>query len=284
MEIKRIMVIGAGQMGSGIAQTAALAGFQTVLHDISFEFANKGLNTIKKSLSKFLEKGKITAEDMEATLGRLQLSDNLENAKNCDIIIEAASEKMEIKSQIFRTLDEVAPAHAILASNTSSLPITELAACTKRPTQVIGMHFMNPVPLMKLVEIIRGLATSDEVYQVIEDLAKQMGKVPVAVNDVPGFVSNRISQVMINEAIWCLYEGVGNPEGIDTIMKLGFNHPMGPLALADLIGLDTVLSILEIMHEGYGDPRYRPCPLLRKYVKAGWLGRKSGRGFYNYEG
>ncbi|MTV50751.1 3-hydroxybutyryl-CoA dehydrogenase [Heliobacillus mobilis] len=284
MEIKRIMVIGAGQMGSGIAQTAALAGFQTVLHDISFEFANKGLNTIKKSLSKFLEKGKITAEDMEATLGRLQLSDNLENAKNCDIVIEAASEKMEIKSQIFRTLDEVAPAHAILASNTSSLPITELAACTKRPTQVIGMHFMNPVPLMKLVEIIRGLATSDEVYQVIEDLAKQMGKVPVAVNDVPGFVSNRISQVMINEAIWCLYEGVGNPEGIDTIMKLGFNHPMGPLALADLIGLDTVLSILEIMHEGYGDPRYRPCPLLRKYVKAGWLGRKSGRGFYNYEG
>ncbi|WP_341479079.1 3-hydroxybutyryl-CoA dehydrogenase [Heliobacterium chlorum] len=282
--MKRIMVIGAGQMGSGIAQTAALAGFQTVLHDISFEFANKGLNTIKKSLSKFLEKGKITAEDMEATLGRLQLSDNLENAKNCDIIIEAASEKMEIKSQIFRTLDEVAPAHAILASNTSSLPITELAACTKRPTQVIGMHFMNPVPLMKLVEIIRGLATSDEVYQVIEDLAKQMGKVPVAVNDVPGFVSNRISQVMINEAIWCLYEGVGNPEGIDTIMKLGFNHPMGPLALADLIGLDTVLSILEIMHEGYGDPRYRPCPLLRKYVKAGWLGRKSGRGFYNYEG
>ncbi|WP_328597398.1 3-hydroxybutyryl-CoA dehydrogenase [Heliobacterium mobile] len=282
--MKRIMVIGAGQMGSGIAQTAALAGFQTVLHDISFEFANKGLNTIKKSLSKFLEKGKITAEDMEATLGRLQLSDNLENAKNCDIVIEAASEKMEIKSQIFRTLDEVAPAHAILASNTSSLPITELAACTKRPTQVIGMHFMNPVPLMKLVEIIRGLATSDEVYQVIEDLAKQMGKVPVAVNDVPGFVSNRISQVMINEAIWCLYEGVGNPEGIDTIMKLGFNHPMGPLALADLIGLDTVLSILEIMHEGYGDPRYRPCPLLRKYVKAGWLGRKSGRGFYNYEG
>jgi len=282
MEIKKIMVVGAGQMGSGIAQVAAQAGFETILHDINLDIVNKGLNTIKKSLAKFVEKGKLSSEQMDEILSRIKPSDSLNNAFNCDLVIEAVVEKMEVKAKIFSELDQIAPPHAILATNTSSLPITEIAATTKRPERVIGMHFMNPVPLMKLVEVIRGLQTSDEVYHVIEDLSRKMDKVPVECKDVPGFISNRVLQVMINEAIWCLYEGVASAEGIDTIMKLGMNHPMGPLALADLIGLDTVLAILEVLYHGYGDPKYRPCPLLRQYVKAGWLGRKTGRGFYTY--
>lgn len=282
MEIKKIMVVGAGQMGSGIAQVAAQAGFETVLHDLNLDIVNKGLETIKKSLAKFVEKGKITEAEKNEILERIKPSDNLKNAADCDLVIEAVVEKMEVKAKIFAELDQIAPPHAILATNTSSLPITEISAVTKRPERVIGMHFMNPVPLMKLVEIIRGLQTSDEVYQVIEELSRKMDKVPVECKDVPGFVSNRVLQVMINEAIWCLYEGVASAEGIDTIMKLGMNHPMGPLALADLIGLDTVLAILEVLYHGYGDPKYRPCPLLRQYVKAGWLGRKTGRGFYSY--
>ncbi|WP_201787758.1 3-hydroxybutyryl-CoA dehydrogenase [Carboxydothermus islandicus] len=280
--MKKIMVVGAGQMGSGIAQVAAQAGFETVLHDLNLDIVNKGLETIKKSLAKFVEKGKITEAEKNEILERIKPSDNLKNAADCDLVIEAVVEKMEVKAKIFAELDQIAPPHAILATNTSSLPITEIAAVTKRPERVIGMHFMNPVPLMKLVEIIRGLQTSDEVYQVIEELSRKMDKVPVECKDVPGFVSNRVLQVMINEAIWCLYEGVASAEGIDTIMKLGMNHPMGPLALADLIGLDTVLAILEVLYHGYGDPKYRPCPLLRQYVKAGWLGRKTGRGFYSY--
>ncbi|GAV23599.1 3-hydroxybutyryl-CoA dehydrogenase [Carboxydothermus pertinax] len=282
MDIKKIMVVGAGQMGSGIAQVAAQAGFETVLHDLNFDIVNKGLETIKKSLAKFVEKGKITEAEKNEILGRIKPSDSLKNAADCDLVIEAVVEKMEVKAKIFAELDQIVPPHAILATNTSSLPITEIAAVTKRPERVIGMHFMNPVPLMKLVEVIRGLQTSDEVYKVIEELSRKMDKVPVECKDVPGFVSNRVLQVMINEAIWCLYEGVASVEGIDTIMKLGMNHPMGPLALADLIGLDTVLAILEVLYQGYGDPKYRPCPLLRQYVKAGWLGRKTGRGFYSY--
>nr|WP_202943757.1 3-hydroxybutyryl-CoA dehydrogenase [Heliomicrobium modesticaldum] len=280
--MKTIMVIGAGQMGSGIAQVAAQSGFTTILHDVNKEAVQRGLQGIQKSLAKFVEKGKLSAEEMEATLGRLQPCDDMAAAADCQIAIEAVVENMNVKANIFRELDRLAPADAILASNTSSLPITEIAAVTSRPEQVIGMHFMNPVPLMKLVEIIRGLATSDETYETIEALSRHLGKTPATCRDVPGFISNRVLQVMINEAVWCLYEGVATAEDIDMIMKLGMNHPMGPLALADLIGLDTVLAILEVLQAGYGDPKYRPCPLLRQYVKAGWLGRKSGRGFYRY--
>ncbi|MBM7867728.1 3-hydroxybutyryl-CoA dehydrogenase [Heliobacterium gestii] len=282
MEIRAIMVIGAGQMGSGIAQVAAQSGIPTILHDVNMDVVQRGLQGIRKSLGKFVEKGKLSPEEMEATLARLTPSDDLAAVAECDIAIEAVVENMDVKAKIFRELDRHAPAGAILASNTSSLPITEIAAVTKRPEQVIGMHFMNPVPLMKLVEIIRGLATSDETYETVEALSRRLGKTPADCRDVPGFISNRVLQVMINEAIWCLYEGVASAESIDTIMKLGMNHPMGPLTLADLIGLDTVLAILEVLQDGYGDPKYRPCPLLRQYVKAGWLGRKSGRGFYRY--
>ncbi len=279
--MKTIMVIGAGQMGSGIAQVAAQAGYQVILNDIKDEFVTRGINGIEKNLNRNVEKGKMTAEEKEAILKRFKLSTSLHDAANADLVVEAAVENMVIKSQIFKTLDEVCPEHTILASNTSSLPITEIAACTKRPEKVIGMHFMNPVPVMKLVEIIRGLATSNEVYKEIEDLSREMGKTPVEVNDAPGFVANRILIPMINEAIWTLNEGIAKPEAIDDVMKLGMNHPMGPLALADLIGLDTVLAICNVLHEGLGD-KYRPCPLLRKYVKAGWLGRKTGRGFFSY--
>ncbi|MFC4767452.1 3-hydroxybutyryl-CoA dehydrogenase [Effusibacillus consociatus] len=284
MHINKIMVIGAGQMGSGIAQVAAQAGLEVVLNDIKDEFVRRGLNTITKNLSRDVEKGRKTEEEKRAILARIQPSTDLADAKDVQLVIEAAVENMEIKCDIFRKLDSIAPAGAILATNTSSLPITEIAAVTKRPELVIGMHFMNPVPVMKLVEVIRGLATSNETYQTIEELSKKMGKVPVEVNDFPGFVSNRILLPMINEAIYCVYEGVATPEAIDEVMKLGMNHPMGPLTLADFIGLDTCLAIMEVLHEGLGDSKYRPCPLLRKYVKAGWLGKKSGRGFYVYEG
>lgn len=282
MNVQKVMVIGAGQMGSGIAQVCAMAGFDVFLHDLKQEFVDRGLSVIKKNLSRQVEKGKMAAEDMEGTLSRITPSTDLENARSIDLVIEAAVENMEIKTSLFAQLDELAPEHAILATNTSSLPITEIAAATKRPEKVIGMHFMNPVPVMKLVEIIRGLATQDEVYQTIEDMTKKLNKVPVEVNDFPGFVSNRILMPMINEAIYTLYEGVATVEAIDEVMKLGMNHPMGPLTLADFIGLDTCLYIMETLHEGFGDTKYRPCPLLRKYVKAGWLGKKSGRGFYQY--
>lgn len=283
MNVQTIMVIGAGQMGSGIAQVCAQAGYKVFLNDLKQEFVERGLGGISKNLSRNVEKGRITAETRDGILANITPSTNLQDAAQVDLVIEAAVENMEIKSKIFAQLDEITPAHTILASNTSSLPITEIAAATKRPEKVIGMHFMNPVPVMKLVEIIRGLATADEVYQAIEDMTKTLGKVPVEVNDAPGFISNRILLPMINEAIYALHEGVATVEAIDEVMKLGMNHPMGPLTLADFIGLDTCLYIMETLHEGFGDDKYRPCPLLRKYVKAGWYGKKSGRGFYVYE-
>ena len=283
MKVAKVMVIGAGQMGSGIAQVCAQAGYQVLLNDIQGEYVERGLGVINKNLSRNVEKGKLTEEQKQKVLNSIAPSTDLNDAREVDLVIEAAVENMEIKKKIFAQLDEIAPEHAILASNTSSLPITEIAASTKRPEKVIGMHFMNPVPVMKLVEIIRGLATADEVYQVIEDMTKTLSKVPVEVNDFPGFVSNRVLMPMINEAIYTLYEGVATKEAIDEVMKLGMNHPMGPLTLADFIGLDTCLYIMEVLHEGLGDSKYRPCPLLRKYVKAGWLGKKTGRGFYTYE-
>ena len=283
MAIQTVMVIGAGQMGSGIAQVCAQAGYAVKLNDIKQEFLERGLGVITKNLTRDVEKGRKTEVEKEAVLGRITMSLDLQDARDVDIIIEAAVENMDIKQSIFKQLDAIAPAHAILATNTSSLPITEIAAVTKRPEQVIGMHFMNPVPVMKLVEIIRGLATADEVYKQVEEMTVTLAKTPVEVNDFPGFIANRILLPMINEAIYALYEGVATKESIDHVMKLGMNHPMGPLTLADFIGLDTCLSIMEILHEGLGDSKYRPCPLLRKYVAAGWLGKKSGRGFYVYE-
>lgn len=283
MNIKTVMVIGAGQMGSGIAQVCAQAGYKVILNDLKDEFVEKGLGVISKNLSRQVQKERMTEDEKNNILSNLVKSTNLGDAKEADIVIEAAVENMNIKAKIFADLDQIAPEHTILASNTSSLPITEIAAATKRPEKVIGMHFMNPVPVMKLVEIIRGLATADEVYQVIEDMTKTLNKVPVEVNDFPGFVSNRVLMPMINEAIYTLYEGVATKEAIDEVMKLGMNHPMGPLTLADFIGLDTCLYIMETLHEGFGDDKYRPCPLLRKYVKAGWLGKKTGRGFYIYD-
>jgi 3-hydroxybutyryl-CoA dehydrogenase len=283
MEVKKFMVVGAGQMGSGIAQVAAQTGLEVILNDLKEEYVNRGMAVIGKNLSRQVEKGRMTEEEKEAILARIKPSTSLEDAREADFVVEAVVENMGVKTDLFQKLDTITPKHAILASNTSSLPITEIAAVTSRPEKVIGMHFMNPVPVMKLVEIIRGLATSDETYQVVENLAKQMGKVPVEVNDFPGFVSNRVLMPMINEAIYTVYEGVATPEAVDQVMKLGMNHPMGPLELADFIGLDTCLYIMEVLYEGFGDSKYRPCPLLRKYVKAGWLGRKSGRGFYQYE-
>jgi 3-hydroxybutyryl-CoA dehydrogenase len=282
MEIKKVMVIGAGQMGGGIAQVSAQTGWETVQYDINMELVNKGIGVMDKNLSRNVSKGKMTEDEKKAILGRIKPSVSLEDAADCDLVIEAIVENFETKKKVFSELDRIAPPHAILASNTSSLPITQIAATTRRPDKVIGMHFMNPVPVMKLVEVIRGLATSDEVYQIVEEASIKMGKVPVWCKDVPGFISNRVLQVMINEALWELYEGVAPAENIDNIMKLGMNHPMGPCALADLIGLDTILSILNVMYEGYGDPKYRPSPLLKQYVQAGWLGRKTGKGIFDY--
>jgi 3-hydroxybutyryl-CoA dehydrogenase len=282
MEIQKVMVIGAGQMGSGIAQVCAMNGYDVMLHDLKEEHVEKGLKGIRKQLQRQVEKDRISETDMERFMRQIHSSTRLSNAEEADIVIEAALENMEIKKNIFAQLDEFAPSHAILATNTSSLPITEIAAETKRPEKVIGMHFMNPVPVMKLVEVIRGLATSDETFNTVKSMAESLKKTPVEVNDFPGFVSNRILMPMINEAIYTVFEGVATPEDVDEVMKLGMNHPMGPLTLADFIGLDTCLYIMETLHEGFGDDKYRPCPLLRKYVKAGWLGKKSGRGFYNY--
>jgi 3-hydroxybutyryl-CoA dehydrogenase len=282
MEISKIMVVGAGQMGSGIAQVAAHAGYDVVLNDINTDCVESGMGGIERNLSKMLSKSKISEEDKEGILSRIRTSCSLDDASDRDLIIEAVVERYDVKSEVFGYLDRTAPGHAVLASNTSSLPITSLGACTCRPGQVVGMHFMNPVPVMKLVEIINGLTTEQEVTQAVKEVSEKLGKTPVECKDVPGFVANRILMVMLNEAVWELYEGVASPEGIDEIMKLGMNHPMGPLALADLIGLDTVLAILNVLLDGYGDPKYRPCPLLKSYVQAGWLGRKTGRGFYSY--
>lgn len=282
MAIENVMVIGAGQMGSGIAQVCAQAGFDVILNDMKEEAHERGIQSITKNLSRDVEKGRKTEEEKDQILGRISKSLDLNDAKNADIIIEAAVENMDVKHSIFKTLDAAAPEHAILATNTSSLPITEIAAVTNRPEKVIGMHFMNPVPVMQLVEIIRGLATTDEVYAAVEEMTKKLSKTPVEVQDFPGFVSNRILMPMINEAIFTLQEGVASKEAIDSVMKLGMNHPMGPLTLADFIGLDTCLYIMEILYEGFGDTKYRPSPLLRKYVAAGWLGKKTGRGFYEY--
>jgi 3-hydroxybutyryl-CoA dehydrogenase len=282
MNVQNIMVIGAGQMGAGIAHVCAAAGYRVWLQDIQESQVRKGIETITRNLTRQVEKGRLTEEEKQATLQRITPSTDISPVKTVDLVIEAAIEKMDVKKQIFIKLDELAPPHAILATNTSSLPITELAAVTKRPEKVIGMHFMNPVPVMQLVEIIRGLQTEDEVYETIEQVTNRVGKTPIVVNDFPGFISNRILLPMINEAIYTLHEGVATKEAIDGIMKLGMNHPMGPLTLADFIGLDTCLYIMEVLHEGLGDDKYRPCPLLRKYVNAGWLGKKSGRGFYEY--
>ena len=280
--IKKIGVVGAGQMGAGIAQVAAMNGFSIILNDVSEAFLKGGIERIEKSLSIFLKKGRITNEEKEATLGRIETAVQLKAVQNADYVVEAVFENQSLKLDVFRQLDEICRPGVTLASNTSSIPITLIAAATKRPTEVIGMHFMNPVPLMKLVEVIRGLPTSDKTFETTCELAVKLKKTPVSVNDSPGFISNRILMPMINEAIFALYEGVGTTEAIDSVMKLGMNHPMGPLELADLIGLDTCLSILEVLHEGFGDPKYRPCALLRKYVDAGYLGRKTGRGFYTY--
>ncbi|MBM7645395.1 3-hydroxybutyryl-CoA dehydrogenase [Scopulibacillus daqui] len=282
MNIKKIMVIGAGQMGAGIAQVCAVSGYDVILHDTNAEALDHGFKGIEKRLARDVVKGKLSEDDKHASILRIKKTDAIDEAANCDLVIEAVVENMDVKTKIFSQLDQIAPAHAILATNTSSLPITEIAAATKRPDKVIGMHFMNPVPVMKLVEVIRGLATSDKVFETIKQTAESLNKTAVEVNDFPGFVSNRVLMPMINEAIYTVYEGVAEPEAVDEVMKLGMNHPMGPLTLADFIGLDTCLYIMETLHEGFGDDKYRPCPLLRKYVKAGWLGKKSGRGFYSY--
>ena len=283
MGIDRIAVVGGGTMGNGIAHVAAQAGKHVRLIDVSEEVLERALQTIAKNLDRQVRKEIIDESARDATLGRIEtVRDLASGAEGVDLVVEAVPERAELKYAIFETLDEAAAPGTILASNTSSISITEIAARTSRPDKVIGMHFMNPVPVMKLVEVIRGLATSDETTEATISLSEELGKTPVEVNDFPGFVSNRVLMPMINEAVFALMEGVAEPEAIDTVMKLGMNHPMGPLALGDLIGLDTCLNILEVLHRELGDDRYRPCPLLRKYVAAGWLGRKSGRGFYHY--
>jgi len=283
MEFSRALVIGAGQMGSGIAQVMAQSGLTVVIRDIKQEFVQKGINGIDKNLSRNVEKGKMTAEEKTAVMSRISGVVDLDEAScNVDLVVEAAIENMDIKREIFQTLDRLCPAHTILASNTSSLPITALGALTKRPDRFIGMHFFNPAPIMKLIEIITGMATSEETYNAVKALAEKLGKTPVKVSDAPGFAANRIMIPMINEAIYCLMEGVASAEDIDNCAKLGYAHPMGPLALSDLIGNDTVLYIMEVLYNGFGDPKYRPCPLLRKMVQAGYMGRKSGKGFFEY--
>ena len=282
MLINILGIVGAGQMGSGIAQVAAAGGLSVVMSDIKDEFLETGFSAIEKSLGRMVKKEKISPEDQEAILGRIEGTTSIDDLAKADFVVEAATEDEKLKLRIFHDLDEFCKEGVILSSNTSSISITKIAGATRRPERVIGMHFMNPVPVMKLVEIIKGLATTDETYQVTKELAVKLGKTPVPANDFPGFISNRILMPMINEAIYALFEGVGTVEDIDQVMKLGMNHPMGPLALADLVGLDTVLAILEVLHSGLGDDKYRPCPLLKKYVDAGWLGRKSDRGFYLY--
>jgi 3-hydroxybutyryl-CoA dehydrogenase len=282
MEIKTFGVIGAGQMGNGIAQVAAASGLSVIMNDIKEEFVAKGMANIAGLLTRSVDKGKLSPEDKEALLGRIRTSVDLNDMAAADFVVEAATENEPIKFRIFKDLDAICTPGAILSTNTSSIPIGRIAAQTGRPDKVIGMHFMNPVPVMKLVEVIRGLATSDDTFQTTWDLSVKFGKTPALANDYPGFIANRILLPMINEAVFALYHGVGTREDIDTVMRLGMNHPMGPLALADLIGLDTCLAIMETLYNGFKDSKYRPCPLLRKYVEAGWLGRKTGRGFYEY--
>jgi 3-hydroxybutyryl-CoA dehydrogenase len=283
MDIKVFGVVGAGQMGNGIAQVAAASGLDVIMNDIKDVFVENGMRTIAASLDRSVAKGRMTAEEKGEILGRIKTSTDLNDMARADFVVEAATEREDLKFGIFQDLDQRCPAHTILATNTSSIPIGRIAAQTGRPANVIGMHFMNPVPVMKLVEIIRGLATSDDTFNLTWSLAERFGKTPAEANDFPGFIANRILMPMINEAVFCLYHGVGETEAIDTVMKLGMNHPMGPLALADLIGLDTCLAIMQTLYDGFNDSKYRPCPLLRKYVEAGWLGRKSGRGFYRYD-
>ena len=283
MEVKVFGVIGSGQMGNGIAQVAAASGLTVIMNDIKQEFVDKGLKTVAGILARHVEKGKMTAAEKDALLGRIKGSVSLKDMAAADFVVEAATERQDIKFKIFRDLDQICPPGAILATNTSSIPIGRIASQTRRPDKVIGMHFMNPVPVMKLVEVIPGIATSEETLKITWALSEKFGKTPARANDYPGFIANRILLPMINEAVYCLYHGVGTREDIDTVMKLGMNHPMVPLALADLIGLDTCLAIMETLYDGFKDSKYRPCPLLRKYVEAGWLGRKTGRGFFEYK-
>jgi len=281
--IEHIGVVGAGTMGHGIAQVAARSGYRVDMVDVDADALARGLEGIRKSLARLVERERMTAEERDEALGRLQTSGDLEALAEADLVVEAVIERLEVKQSVLRDLDRICAPAAILASNTSSISLTKLAACTDRPEKVIGMHFMNPVPVMKLVEVIRGLTTDQATFDAVAAVAQRMGKTPVEVNDSPGFVSNRVLLPMINEAVFCLYEDVGSAAAVDSVMKLGMNHPMGPLALADLIGLDVCLDILRVLEDGFGDPKYRPCPLLVKMVDAGYLGRKSGRGFYRYD-